>query len=121
MYESETHTCRIAVDGAITVDVKSMPTVTQTTITKDGQTVAQVPAAKLFRTGAFLRNEFVATYRGDGWWNVDHNAGFQRWLGTKSGQSVGRALRACGFDQATARRIMSEARKEIHHGMSRQF
>jgi hypothetical protein len=87
--------------------------------TPDGTKV--LPAANLFNSTAFLRNVFVATYAGDGRWNVDCQAGLMRWCGTQSGVAVSNAMKRCGFETSTIKHLMGVARKTTHRTMVRQF
>ena len=116
-HESITHTCKVDTDGTITVDRKAPPVLRETTFDSNGTPVIRnIPA-----NWGCLSNEFIATYAGNRKYNVDCNAGVQRWNGTQTGNKVCKALRKCGFNTYQVGVISRAARKTEHRSMGFQF
>jgi hypothetical protein len=115
--ESTTHTCKVDSDGKITVDRKAPSMLRETTFASDGTPIVRnIPAP-----WSCLSNEFVATYAGERQYNVDCNAGFQRWNGTQTSRQVCKALRRCGFNTWQVETITRAARKAEHRSLGFQF
>jgi hypothetical protein len=62
---------------------------------------------------------FAANFAGDGSFNIDLDAGFQRWHGTKPEAEVRTALRRCGFTLRQARSVIAAAKIEQHDWLGR--
>lgn len=85
--------------------------VLETTEVRNGQVVGvtRVPLSQAIK--GYRPSTFDAWYNGDGDWSVDVDCGFQRWYGHKSTRQVCAALRKCGFDTPTIRRLMRKCRE----------
>ena len=115
--ESITHTCKVDANGRITVDRKAPPVLRETTFASDGTPVIR----NITANWGCLSNEFIATYAGEREYNVDCNAGCQRWNGTQTGRQVCAALRKCGFNTYQVGVVTRTARKTEHRSMGFQF
>lgn len=73
--------------------------------------VAKDPADKKLLDWMDRTPVFAAAYRGDKEWEVDLDAGFQRWRGYKSERDVVKALRNCGLTTAEVKEIKMECHK----------
>jgi hypothetical protein len=103
---SETHRAEVS-DGILRVHALTPPQLAVTTA--QGTTIQPLPP--LLRPIA-ERPVFAATYVGDRYAEVDLCAGFQRWHGSKSLQTVRKALGRCGFDRSTTDSLLRDMKRE---------
>jgi len=78
------------------------------------------PLVKDLLEGLERTPTFAATYAGGEEFNIDAEAGFQRWQGMKTKKEVKAALKVCGFDTTQAQKLVTKAKKTVHKYCPRQ-
>ena len=98
-------------DGGFKVNRLEPKIVRQTTIENGVESVTLKTYEELFHTspGSLLK----AWPKGAGWWDVDTEAGFMRWFGTKSTRELFAAVRRLGFTEEDIKAIKTHAKPQL--------
>ena len=106
---------KISDDGVLELHQTTPAVVTKMTVSELGVKQEALPQTDSLVRYLSTTPLLVANFAGNGQYNVDCNAGLQRWHGTKSGKDMAGALRRFGFDNAGD--ILKQVRKFKHDGV----
>lgn len=115
--KSEKYELEITEDGTVTVH-RSKPVELSLTVGNEAGVKKQVLGSAEVELGKWLSKApvFIANYAGKGSYNVDAEAGFQRFHGHLSAKDFSAGLKRCGFNAVDVTKLL---RKHKHTSVQR--
>lgn len=114
--DSPDYVCKLDAEYGEFSVYRKQPAILRETRIENGQvTVSEMPVDQHPTLKALASIPlFRGNYRGEGYYNIDLDCGFQRWNGSQSGQAVSKSFSKCGFTPVQVKSILAMARKQTN-------